>query len=200
MESTWIERAQQGDDTAFAALFAQHRAKVYKRCLGMLRNPSDAEDLTQEVFMKLHQKIGTFQGQSAFTTWLYKLTTNVVLMYLRSKDPDSASLDDMEREPADTRSGADTVAADEILAHLPTGLRTIFRMRVVEGYSVEETANALQIGSMTVVRRCGRAKELLRGKLAPSAPASPKVQAPPTATPGGLILHTTRVLSSVPLF
>lgn len=166
MEMSLIALAQQGDETAFAALFKQHRLKVYSRCLGMLRNPADAEDFTQEVFMKLHQTIGSFEGKSQFSTWLYKLTTNLVLMHLRSKKPDAASLDDMDREPVDTRAEvAGSVGVQEIIAHLPIRLRAVFHLRIIEGYSVNETAERLGCGPMAVVRRCGDAKELLRSKL-----------------------------------
>lgn len=186
METSMIALAQQGDETAFAALFKQHRAKVYSRCLGMLRNPADAEDFTQEVFMKLHQTIGSFQGKSAFSTWLYKLTTNLVLMHLRSKNPDAASLDDMDREPADPRAEvAGSVGVEEIMAHLPIRLRTVFRLRAVEGYSVNETAERIGCVPMAVVRRYGDAKELLRGKLTPKdlRPTEAGDAALPTAKP-----------------
>lgn len=146
MEASLIALAQQGDETAFAALFKQHRTKVYVRCLGM---------------------IGSFQGKSAFATWLYRIATNVVLDHLRSKNPDAASLDDMEREPADPCAQTDAVAVDEILKLLPVGqVRDAVRLRMVEGFSVRETAVRLGIGPTAVARRVCDARRLLRERLA----------------------------------
>jgi RNA polymerase sigma-70 factor (ECF subfamily) len=202
--SILIARAQEGDEIAFAALLKQHRAKVYTRCLGMLRNPADAEDLTQDVFFHLHLKIRQFDGRSTFSTWLYKLTTNLVLMHLRSKTPDASSLDDMDREPADTRSEVDHVAVEGIINQLPVRLRRVVWLRMVEGYSVNETAEKLGVGPMVVVRRCGDAKNILREKLGAQERVTTNtvLTLPPIApkkTTRIVMLHQDRVLSTLPL-
>src|SRR5246127_729085 len=88
-----IRLAQQGDAPAFEIIYQQHSARVYALCLRMLRDPVQAEDLVQEVFIQLFRKIHTYRGESAFSTWLHRLTANLVLMRLRRKKPISISLD-----------------------------------------------------------------------------------------------------------
>lgn len=88
-----LQLAQQGDAAAFEFIYRLHCRRVYALCLRMVRDPSEAEDLAQEAFMQLFRKIHTFQGESAFSSWLYRLTPNIVLMRLRKKKPMSISLD-----------------------------------------------------------------------------------------------------------
>src|SRR5215475_8314185 len=78
-----IRRAQRGDPAAFEHLYRTQSKAVYNLCLRMLKNTSDAEDLTQQVFLRLFRKIGTFRGDSCLATWLYRVTFNAVLMHLR---------------------------------------------------------------------------------------------------------------------
>jgi RNA polymerase sigma-70 factor, ECF subfamily len=82
-----ITRAQRGDPAAFESLYKAHSRRVYSVCLRMIRNPADAEDLTQQAFLQVFRKIGTFRGESGFSTWLHRVTVNVVLMHLRRKKP-----------------------------------------------------------------------------------------------------------------
>jgi len=84
-EAEAIERAKQGDAEAFALLYGLHKRRVYSLCLRMTANSAKAEDLTQETFLQLFRKIGTFRGDSAFSTWLHRMAVNVVLMQLRKK-------------------------------------------------------------------------------------------------------------------
>jgi RNA polymerase sigma factor (sigma-70 family) len=84
-EAEAIERAKQGDAEAFEVLYHLHKRRVYSLCLRMTANTADAEDLTQEAFLQLFRKIGTFRGESAFSTWLHRMAVNVVLMRLRKK-------------------------------------------------------------------------------------------------------------------
>ena len=79
-EAEAIERAKQGDAEAFESLYNLHKRRVYSLCLRMTANTAAAEDLTQEAFLQLFRKIGTFRGESAFSTWLHRLSVNVVLM------------------------------------------------------------------------------------------------------------------------
>ena len=81
-EAEAIERAKQGDAEAFQALYERHKRRVYSLCLRMTANTAEAEDLTQEAFLQLYRKIATFRGESAFSTWLHRLSVNVVLMHL----------------------------------------------------------------------------------------------------------------------
>src|ERR1700720_3133821 len=82
-EAEAIRLAQAGNAAAFEFLYQLHGRRVYPLCLRMVGNPADAEDLMQEAFLQLFRKIGTFRGESAFSTWLHRMTVNVVLMRLR---------------------------------------------------------------------------------------------------------------------
>src|SRR5580765_6459005 len=80
-----VARAQAGDGEAFATLFEQHKKRVYSLCLLMTGDVADAEDLTQDAFIQVFRKLGTFRGDSAFSTWLYRVAVNTVLMSLRRR-------------------------------------------------------------------------------------------------------------------
>ena len=93
-EAEAIENAKNGDPDAFAKLYALHKRRVYTLCLRMLGNVSEAEDMTQEAFLHLFRKLGSFRGESAFSTWLHRLTVNLVLMHLRKKGLQLVSLEE----------------------------------------------------------------------------------------------------------
>src|SRR5215472_17292585 len=93
-EQEAIARAQQGDAECFEALYGMHKRRVYSLCLRMTGNTAEAEDLTQEAFLLLYRKIATFRGESAFSTWLHRLSVNVVLMHLRKKGLPKVSLEE----------------------------------------------------------------------------------------------------------
>src|SRR5215467_10784481 len=80
-----VRRAQHGDTDAFSSLFRLHRERVYAVCLRMTRNPAEAEDLTQEAFIQVLRRISLFRGDSAFSTWLYRVAVNTVLMHFRKQ-------------------------------------------------------------------------------------------------------------------
>src|SRR5258707_2720951 len=112
-EADAIRLAQTGDAAAFEFLYELHGRRVYALCLRMVGNASDAEDLMQEAFLQLFRKIGTFRGESAFSTWLHRMTVNVVLMRLRKKSLPVASLEEIS-EPDEESGGPrkDPVAPD----------------------------------------------------------------------------------------
>ena len=93
LDSDLIKRAQQGDSDAFAALFHAHKSRVYSLCLRMTNNTAEAEDLTQDAFMQVFRKLATFRGDSALSTWLYRIAVNTVLMHFRKKSLCQVSLD-----------------------------------------------------------------------------------------------------------
>src|SRR6202040_949119 len=101
-EAEAIRLAQAGDAAAFEFLYSLQGRRVYALCLRMVNNPSDAEDLMQEAFLQLFRKIGTFRGESAFSTWLHRMTVNVVLMRLRKKSLPVASLEETTGPDEDT--------------------------------------------------------------------------------------------------
>jgi RNA polymerase sigma-70 factor (ECF subfamily) len=155
-----LAQAQQGNHAAFAQLYSLHKRRVYSLCLRMLGNVAEAEDLTQEAFLQLHRKIGTFRGDSAFSTWLHRLTINVVLMHLRRKGLNLISLDEaLDPAPdhganrAQARSfGApdlrltgsiDRMTLEKAVEDLPAGYRLIFVLHDIEGYEHNEIAALL---------------------------------------------------------
>ena len=151
-ESEAIERAKQGDGDAFETLYDLHKRRVYSLCLRMTANAAEAEDLTQEAFLQLFRKIGTFRGESAFSTWLHRMAVNVVLMRLRKKKLPIVPLDDpleTEEESSKKEPGApdlklagavDRMQIQRAVDDLPPGYRTIFVLHDVEGYEHNEIA------------------------------------------------------------
>lgn len=156
-EADAIRLAQQGDAAAFEFLYQLHSRRVYALCLRMLGNPADAEDLAQDAFLQLFRKIGTFRGESAFSTWLHRMTVNVVLMRLRKKSLPVASLEettDPDEETGGPRkdigapdlrlSGAvDRVNLERSVEKLPPGYRTVFVLHDIQGYEHNEIAGIL---------------------------------------------------------
>src|SRR5262249_28762643 len=96
-----VQLAQRGDAAAFETLFRLYSRRVYALCLRMVSDPVEAEDLAQDAFLQLFRKIDTFRGESAFSSWLHRLTANVVLMSFRRKRPQATSLDEMMRSDDD---------------------------------------------------------------------------------------------------
>jgi len=152
-EAELIEKARQGDARAFQALYDKHKRRVYSLCLRMTANTAEAEDLTQEAFLQLYRKIGTFRGESAFSTWLHRLSVNVVLMHLRKKSLPVVSLEETTQGGEEDTPKKDFGAEDLALAgsidrlqlqkavdDLPPGYRTIFVLHDVEGYEHNEIA------------------------------------------------------------
>jgi RNA polymerase sigma-70 factor, ECF subfamily len=156
-EAEAIRRAQAGDSAAFDFLYQLHSRRVYALCLRMVNNPADAEDLAQEAFLQLFRKIGTFRGESAFSTWLHRMTVNVVLMRLRKKSLPTDSLEetlDPEAENSSPKrdvgapdlrlSGAvDRVNLERSIDQLPPGDRTVFVLHDVQGYEHNEIADIM---------------------------------------------------------
>lgn len=137
-----------GGIASIGDLYERHRAQVYAVCLQMTKNTSEAEDLTQEIFVHLLRKIGSFRGDSQFSTWLYRVTTNHVLMHFRrSSRRRERSPEVIEEGVARARSNGssglqvlDRIAIDDALAKLPSGSRSVFLKFDMEGYKHEEIA------------------------------------------------------------
>jgi RNA polymerase sigma-70 factor, ECF subfamily len=153
IEAGLIEKAKLGDAQAFQALYDKHKRRVYSLCLRMTANTAEAEDLTQEAFLQLYRKIATFRGESAFSTWLHRLSVNVVLMHLRKKSLPVVSLEETTQGGDEDTPKKDFGADDLALAgsidrlqlqravdDLPPGYRTIFVLHDVEGYEHNEIA------------------------------------------------------------
>ncbi len=156
-EADAIRLAQKGDANAFERLYQLHNRRVYSLCLRMVGNPAAAEDLAQEAFLQLFRKIQTFRGESAFSTWLHRLTVNVVLMRLRRKNVIESSLDELAEQDEESGSAprevgaadlqlsgsVDRVNLERAVGHLPPGYRAVFLLHDVEGYEHNEIADML---------------------------------------------------------
>jgi RNA polymerase sigma-70 factor, ECF subfamily len=150
-----VKRAQQGDSDAFASLFYAHKARIYSVCLRMTNNTAEAEDLTQDAFLQVFRKLSTFRGDSALSTWLYRIAVNTVLMHFRKKALRQISLDEpynqdarLVRREYGSRDGrlagsVDRIALTRAIKELPVGYRTIFLLHEVEGYEHQEIAELL---------------------------------------------------------
>src|SRR5437899_4031793 len=151
-EAEAIERAKQGDAEAFEILYNLHKRRVYSLCLRMTANTAEAEDLTQEAFLQLFRKIGTFRGESAFSTWLHRMAVNVVLMRLRKKGlalvPLEETIETEEESPkkepgaqdATLEGSVDRLQLQRAIENLPPGYRMVFVLHDVEGYEHNEIA------------------------------------------------------------
>src|SRR5882724_6961366 len=114
-ESDAITFAQRGDAAAFECLYKAHCKPVYNHCLRMLRNMSEAEDLTQQVFLQLFRKIGTFRGDSSFSTWLHRISVNAVLMHLRRRPLAEKQMQSLDDEGTGVSDPVDFARADTLV-------------------------------------------------------------------------------------
>lgn len=146
------QSATKGNMFAFEELYNRHHRRVYSLCLRMLQNTHEAEDLTQEVFIQLYRKIGSFRGDSAFTTWLHRMTVNQVLMHFRKRTVKFEKTTEEGETPEQVVIGTgnqdkmpivDKIALDSAIALLPDGYKKVFVLHDVEGYEHEEVARIL---------------------------------------------------------
>lgn len=163
--------AAAGDAAAFEKLYEQHNRRVYSLCLRMVGSVPQAEDLTQEVFLQVYRKIGLFRGDSAFTTWLHRLTVNQVLMHFRKRgvklehtSEEGDFTDVVETPLQSTRriSIIDRLALEKAIEQLPPGYRTVFTLHDIEGYEHEEVSNMLGISIGTSKSQLHKARMRLR--------------------------------------
>jgi RNA polymerase sigma-70 factor, ECF subfamily len=179
-EPTLIQRAQQGDEEAFATLYQLHKKRVYSVCLQMTKDVADAEDLTQEAFLQVFRSVNSFRGDSAFSTWLYRIAVNTVLMKLRRrKSPPLVSLDepvsadspslkrDIGKADPSLSGAVDRIALRRAVEELPAGCRQIFDLHEVEGYQHHEIAELLQCSVGNSKSQLHKAKMKMRDVLYP---------------------------------
>ena len=184
MKAEWelVQRAKQGDEQSFAALVEQNQGRIYNLALRMTGNPDDALELSQEAFLNAWKGLGKFQEDSSFATWLYRLTSNVCIDFLRREKRRSAlsmtvSLDDEEEArqaelpderysphvEAERRERRETLRAG--LASLSAEHRRVLILRELEGLSYGEIAQVLELEEGTVKSRIARARLALRNYL-----------------------------------
>ena len=174
-----IRRAQRGDAAAFEELYRQNSRRVYGLCLRMVSDPFEAEDLTQEAFLQLFRKIHTFRGESAFSSWLHRLTANVVLMSFRKKKAHLTSLDEISRVndddsgqkleigAADVRLTGmfDRVNLQSAIDNLPEGYKRMFLLHDLHGYEHNEIAQILACSVGNSKSQVHKARKRLREAL-----------------------------------
>ncbi len=180
-----VERARAGDLEAFEELLGRHQQRVMRVVLSILKEPMDAEEVAQDVFLTVFEKIDHFRGDSSFSTWLHRVAVNAALMRRRKSKADrSVPLDDVmpsfdERghlavDIADwSQQAGDPVLAREAgevieaaVEKLDEMYRTVFALRDVQGFSTEETAEILELSVPAVKSRLHRARLFLRRELA----------------------------------
>ncbi len=173
------QAAAAGNMMAFEEIYQRHHRRVYSICLRMLQNATEAEDLTQDVFIQLYRKIGSFRGDSAFTTWLHRLTVNQVLMHFRKRNVKFEKTTEEGETPVQVVGGTenprkmpvvDKIAIENAIAQLPNGYRNVFVLHDVEGYEHEEVAKILGCSVGTSKSQLHKARLKLRKLLQKKAP------------------------------
>lgn len=166
-----VQLAAQGDLAAFEEIYRSHHRRVFNQCLRMTRSVSEAEDLTQDVFLQLYRKLKTFRGDSAFTTWLHRLTLNVVLMHFRktASRPDQKTDQTPEQMELISRStGSESsvilnrIYLDEALRQLSPGYRAVLILHDVEGYEHNQISELLGCAVGTSKSQLHKARRKLR--------------------------------------
>src|SRR5713226_1506294 len=173
-ESEAILRAREGDAEGFAYLYDSHRKHVYSVCLRMLKNSADAEDLMQQAFLQVFRKIGTFRGESGFSTWLHRVTINIVLMHLRRHKPAEIPVEDLVRHSSsgegpleegsdNSMLGAiDRLSLMRAIRKLPAGYKKLFLMHDVIGYEHSEIAGLVGCSTGCSKSQVHKARKRLR--------------------------------------
>ena len=169
-----VQRALAGDPEAFTTLFNTHKTTIYSICLRMTNNIAQAEDLTQDAFLQVFRKLSTFRGNSALSTWLYRIAVNTVLMHFRKKVLKQVSLDETyghdstlvrrEHGSRDDRldESVDRIMLARAITDLPPGYRTIFLLHEVEGYEHVEIARMLDFSVGNSKSQLHKAKRRIR--------------------------------------
>ncbi len=178
-----VELLLAGDRREFARLVDKYSTPLYRLTLKMLGNPRDAEDALQNTFLKAFQHLNEFEGRSSLSTWLYRIASNEALMFLRKNRPEVPFSDipreedlDTDYEPAqfndwshlpedEILSSESRTVLDEAIQHLPENLRIVFILRDIEGLSIRETGQALDLTETTIKTRLLRARLRLRDEL-----------------------------------
>ena len=203
VELDLIARAKSGDQDAFARLYENHWRRVHAICLRITCEPGEAEDCAQEAFLQCFLRLSSFRGESALSTWLYRLTVNVVLMRLRRKRATTVALEADPKEPNDGAAApvasfpvqdlylvgaVDRIAIQRAVRKLPIGYRTIFLLHDVEGLAHSEIARRLGCSIGNSKSQLHQARLSLRRFLKRNRKLRrlPDLISSPTRDPGGL--------------
>ena len=165
-----VSRAQDGDARAFEAVYRQTSDRIYGLCLRMAGNADEAVELVQDVFVRAWERLGSFRGESLFTTWLHRLAVNLVLQGRRSKgrrrarEVVDADLERYGRVAVQAMPGT-RVDLERAIAGLPTKAREVLVLRDVEGYKYDEIARMTGVSLGTVKAQIHRARGLVKEAL-----------------------------------
>jgi RNA polymerase sigma-70 factor (ECF subfamily) len=185
-----VERVQRGDKEAFGLLVSKYQRKLNRLLSRLIRDPAEVEDVAQETFVKAYRALGSFRGESAFYTWLYRIGINTAKNYLVSQGrraPTSTGFDSDEAEGFEDAyqlrdintperlmmSKQIAKVVDDAMVALPEELRTAIMLRELEGMSYEEIANIMDCPIGTVRSRIFRAREAIAEKLRPLLDTAP---------------------------
>ncbi len=173
----WVRLARAGDLPAFEQVYRACAGRVHALCLRLVSDGTRAQELTQDVFVRLWEKLPTFREESAFTTWLHRLTVNLVTDRLRSESRRAAWLIPMDELPEaetlpnsglrQTTRRLNTRRLEEAIAALPEGARAVLVLHDIEGLRHQEIAEALSISEGTSKAQLHRARRRLRKVLEP---------------------------------
>jgi RNA polymerase sigma-70 factor, ECF subfamily len=186
-------RIADGDMQAFEEFYQRYHRRVYGLCLRMSRNTTEAEDLTQEVFMHVYRKIGSFRGESTMMTWLHRVTVNLVLMHFRKSGTRRERTTEDGETPEPQVEGAlvpnqmmtiDRLALERAIARLPPGYRAVFILHDVEGYEHTEIARMLGGCVGTSKSQLHKARKKLRELLKHGAQSTEPKLASTSTQPG----------------
>lgn len=185
-----VGRAQAGDQAAFRKLVERHQRRAFSIALGLVRNEQDARDIVQDAFVRVHKNLATFERNSSFFTWLYRIVTNLSIDLVRRPGRKVAELDE-ERQRISSPGGdgaevdplfvsridggdpLDVMRRKELAARMRTAIealpsyhKAVILMREVDGLSYEEMAEAMQVSKGTIMSRLFHARQKLQKALA----------------------------------
>jgi len=177
-EQKLIRKCMNGNLNAFDELIEKYQKTAYNIALRMLKNPEDAMDISQEAFIKVYKSIKTFNFESAFSTWLYRIVTNTCLDFLRKKNTNVYSIDnpiqtddgEIERDIPDSSDGPEAALEKKLtrelvnnaISKLDENHRIVIILRDIQGFSYEEISNILDCSIGTVKSRINRARNNLK--------------------------------------
>jgi RNA polymerase sigma-70 factor, ECF subfamily len=169
-ERRLVDRARAGDMAAFEELYRRNVGRVYALCMRLAADPSLAEELAQDVFVRAWERLGTFRGDSAFSSWLHPMTVNVALSERRARRRRTSrfvTTDDLTpfEKPGKTAGPEAGMDLQKALATLPPGARSVFVLHDVEGYRHQEIAELTGVAEGTSKAQLHRARRMMREAL-----------------------------------
>ena len=179
-ETELIEQLKQGDETAFKTIVEQWKDMVYNTILGIVQNETEAEDLAQDVFIKVFEKISTFKGDSKFSTWLYRIATTTALDHLRSKkrkkrfgflqslgggNDEKESIPDFNHPGVSLDNKERAAVLFKAIESLPENQKTAYTLHKLEGLSYRDVSEVLNTTVSAVESLMSRANQNLRKEL-----------------------------------